>query len=336
MIDQLEKKLSQFKFVTRKAEILTNLIIFHALEKNYKKTDDLFQRYLSVLESEPIPIARSKIIGDSLLLLNKFHGKENINNYINILLPKIIKPFFRLRARIDKLQYFSEMDEQKQILNEINTIDEDLDEIFHINFLHLIEKVINPIKIEKNSLFFIDKNSLDVSCKKYLTFVSELAVKLNMIDLIKSSIQKIDYIGLPVYRDITLRNIINNFYVISIKKNDYTLVVEIKDLSNLIKNASYRAETFYSYSICLKANKKFGIIKDLIDSLISIIRDITGEYSRAIILRESLKIILNLETLSIKEEYLEKIISLNEEYQGTYTSILVNMKIIEVLYKLNN
>jgi len=335
MIDSIERKLSGFKFVTSKAEILTVLIIFHTINENHQISKDLFKNYLSVLELEPISVARSKIISDTLHVFNEFSKQDGVNNYINILLPKIEKPFFKIRAKIEKLQYFSETDNIDQIFDEIGRINEDFDEIYDVNFLITIERVINPKNFKKNSLYYIDKNSLDVTHKNYLTYVSEIASKHNSIDLIKSCFPKIEKIRLPVYRDITLRNLINNFYEIAIKNKDLSLLLEIKELSKLIKNSSYHAETLFLYTLGLKKSKKFENIIEVIDSLLMLIPKTSGEYSRAIMLQETLRIILNLETGSIKEEYLEKIIKLNEQYQGTFTAIQVNLKIIETLHEFN-
>ena len=335
MIENIEDKLSDFKFVTSKAEILTDLIIYNTLKKDYKKSDDLFKKYLSVLETEPMYLARSKIISDSLHLMNKHHEHENINKYIGILLPKIEKPFFKIRAQIDKLQYLSEMDDKEQVLVEINNIDKEFREIHEVNTLIAIERVINPIHFKKNSLYYIDKNSLDVTTKNYLTNLSKLAAKFELTDLIKSHIPEIDKIRLQVYRDISLRNVINNFYEIAIRKKDVSLASEIFNLSKSIKHASYHAETLYKYSMCLKNNNNFDEIIKLIESQLDLIPKTTGEYSRAIILQETLNMICNLDEDSKKEDYLEKIITLNEEFQGTFTSIQVNLKMIEVYHELN-
>ena len=338
LIERLEKKLDSFKYVSTKSEILIHIALYYLSRKDLKKTDKIVEKFLSTVDMEPNVFARSKLINKTikiLLIPSNFDDYYKIENIIDILLTKIESLYYKLDSWLEKLKILSKYGDKEIILKEINKIDDDIRKFLKLNFIFSIENFFNPLGNELLPQYFLDRNSLDVLVKRFLTILSGIANKLKDEDLFGFALKRIELIRFKLYQDETIRNIVNNYYLMCTKKGDGALALRIYEISKKIRNKSFWAETLYNYSNSLRINELFQEIKQLIDSLISIIQNNKGEYSRAIILKETLNVIQNLKQEPIKDKYLEKIKELNNKFQGQFSSLLVMIRLIEVLYNLN-
>ncbi|MFX0135389.1 MAG: hypothetical protein ACFFDN_17225 [Candidatus Hodarchaeota archaeon] len=337
LIEGLEKKLENFKYISTKSEILIHIAKYYFSRKDFEKIDEFIEKFFLAIDKESNVFVRSKLLHKSIKILltpSNVDDFYKIEKIIDILLKKIESPYYKLDSWLEKLKFLSYYGDKKTILKEIREIDDNLQKFLKLNFIFSIENIFNPLK-NKLHQYFLDQNSLDILIKKFLTISSEIADRLKNEDLFQFALKRIELIKLKLYQDETIRNIVNNYYLMAIKKGNRTLTLRIYEISKKIRNKSFWAETLYNYSNNLLINESFQEIKQLIDLLISIINNTKGEYSRAIILKETLKILQNLKQEPIRDKYFKKIKELNDKFQGQFSSLLVKIRLIEVLYNLN-
>ncbi|NHI93267.1 MAG: hypothetical protein EAX96_12285 [Candidatus Lokiarchaeota archaeon] len=334
-MENIEKKIKNLRYNTSKIDVSLSLYVYYIHKDNFKKAEDIFKKFLLFIADEPIPITRSKRLHESITFLLKFSHIQRIRTKVPILIKQIENPFFKLDAKLEQLNQTSKNEEESSLKQNVDIIDKELENSFNINFLLALFTILNP-KNKKNSLIsFIDQNSIDTLFKKFLTYISKIAVEKKLENLFNIALKRFDLIQLKIYKDETLRDVFNNYYLFLNKMRGIKSASQIYNLSKKIKNKSYWAETLYNYSICLRFNDNVKEIIDILENLTSTIKDLGGEFSRAVVIKESLKIIQNLNVDSKITEYIQKFEMLSNDYQGHYSSLLIKIQLVQTLYNLN-
>lgn len=338
MIDELEKKLQTFQFISTKSEVTFNLILFQLVQKDFDKAEESIGKYVDLVYEEPFLLARSELIHKSVLSLLKvinFNNNVKIREFTDLLLPKIELPFHKLDAQLEILKVLSKFEEKKVLVEEIKRIDEEIQKQIEFNIIILVLDIFNPSRDGFNSNNFVSQNSLDTLNKKFLTCLSEIANRRNEEELFKFALKRLNLIKLKLYYEEAFRDIINNYYIFAMNKRDKALILKINEISKRIRDKTYWIETLYNYTTCLITFESFQEIRDIIDSLISSVPNVKGEFSRTVFLKETIRMIQNLDDESIKLQYLTKIKELNNNLQGLFSSILVKIRLLETLYQLD-
>lgn len=334
MIQNIENRIVDLKYITSKLKLTLSLFIHYLLKGNVKRSDDEFNKFLSYIEDEPVPIARSKRLHESVKYLLKYSENEMIREKTRQIIDKMEPSYFYLDAEIEKLDMCSNYEEKTNLIKEIGIVDKDIKNFFNINFLLSLFKIFNPKNKKRSYEFEIDQNSFDTIYKKFITKISKIGNEVEIEDLFDLAFKNIDLIKLKTYREEALRNVINNYYQLSNKLNDSELDKQIFIYSKANENPTYWAETLYNYSINLKKEKKIETIWEILNTLINKIEDIKGEFSRAVLLRESLRVLTSLNEEKKVIEYIEKIEAINNTRLGHFSSLLVKIQLIKTLYDI--
>ena len=338
MIIELEKKLEEFKYISTKSEILIHLVSFYLFRKDFEKVDNLVEKFISTIDLESNILARSKLLHESIIILIQqynFDDFHKIENLIDTLLTKIKSPYFKIVAWVKKLEFLLKYGEKLALLKEIKEIELEIQKILEVNNLILLKNILNPMKIDFPSERFVDQTSIDNINKKFASQLSKIAIKLLDENLFNIALNRVDLISLNLLREESLREIINNYCFLAIKTNDQKLALKINELSKKIKDRTCWSETLFNYSKFLKIQENFNEIENIINSLILIIQSTKGEFSRAVIFKEIIKIIQNLKDESKRIYYLNKIREFIDQFQSVFSSILIKIELIKTYYKLN-
>ncbi|MHA1798040.1 MAG: hypothetical protein ACTSVY_06285 [Candidatus Helarchaeota archaeon] len=333
-MNKIEGIIEDFNFITPKLEVSLGLFTYYVSKKDINKANQLFNNFLSIIEREPILLARSKRLHESLLQVIGSSEDSKIKEKSNEIIKRIESVFFRLDAKLERLKTISKHEEESTILKEINNIDEELDEFVKINFSILLNTIFNIKNKETSPRYYMDQNSFDNLFKKFSNYLSEIANEINNEDLFHLALKKMEFISINPIKDEILRNIINNYYLLADKIKDEELLQQIFNLSMTIKNKSYWAETLPLYSLILKKSNASEKIIEFLDELILIIQKNPGEFTRSVLLKESLKITRNIKQESLRKVYIQKISNLNERFQGEFSSLLVKIELIKTLYSI--
>ena len=335
MIENIENRITDFKYTTSKINLTLSLFAYYLFKGDIKRSDEDFEKFLSFIEEEPIPVARSKRYHESIKSLLKYSENERIRTKIKIIIEKMKPSFFYLDAKIEELARKSVYLKESCLNKDIKELEKDLENNIVINFLTSLLKIFKP-KRQHSQNFEIDQNSFDTLYIKFVTTISKIGSELEIEDLFDLSFKNIKLIKLKLYKEEALKNVINNYYRLANRLSDSELVKQIFKQSKTIENPTYWAETLNDYSINLKKEKKFQIIEKILDLIIKKAESMKGEFSRVILLKESLKVATNLDDEKKVFAYIKKIEALNNAYQGHFSSLLVKLQLIETFYNIKS
>ena len=313
MIGKIQSKLANFKFISNKSEILLNLLVKEVFAGNSAEVEVLIQELTDLIDQEMIPLARSKLLKDSLIFLLKYYKNNRVKSLVQALIPKIDNPFLKLFVRIETLRVMAQLETNTPISGEIKSIDEDL-------------RKCTPV-IEQSSIASLQRT--------FLSIVSKFATESSDMTLLEFVLERLEHLDVELFRDETYKNVINNFYQMAISNDNPSLASRLFNLANKnIRDRSYWVETLFAYSKFLKKEGRSKEIETFIDDSISLLSSLEGEFTRAVYLKESIKLVENVEDNSARERLICALVDNNNRHQGLFSSSLVRFQLLETYISL--
>ncbi|MHA1298199.1 MAG: hypothetical protein ACTSO9_02015 [Candidatus Helarchaeota archaeon] len=337
MLSEIENGLDQFSYITNKSEILIYLINFYLNSWEIEKAESLFSELITVVDFETNLLARSKLCNKLIkLFLESLKNIEfqGFSYFTDILISKIHSPHYKLRALLTKLKFYENINKKELILKEIEKINEYFRRIMVNNILILIKNVINPLKFNLNDELFVEQTSIDQLFKQFIIIISDIAVKLQEINLFERTLEKVNSIRINVLREEALRDILNNFITLSIEKNKEEYINRIENHFTKFSNVTYLSEVLVNFSLFLKNKGNFAKIEDIVNRLINNVKNIKGDFSKAIFFENIIKIIGNLEEESKKIHYLNIIKNKIHDIQSKYNQLGIWLEILKIYDQL--
>ncbi len=336
-IEKVEKELGNLKYTSNKSEILIYILKYFISRKNFKYAEKYIKKFISTIDLEPNILARSKIINESINTLFKSlkcDDFKSIESIMNKLIPKIEVPYYKIQSWLEKLKFLSFYANKNYLLEEIKKIEAEIENIFKINTIIMLNWLFKPKNIYLSPEILTEYTSIDSINKKFVIYSSEIAVHLLDENLIKFAIQRAQLIKFQILRDETLKEIINNYYLLAIKTNNKEIALRVNELSKIVEDDVFRAETFVNYSDFLYTKSRFDEIEELLDFLILLIQKTPGDFSRASLFKTFIKIIQNLDNKSKKIQYHEKIYEMITKYQDNFSSLIIKLELLKSFYNL--